>query len=91
MGRIPPKGRLAALLKQNSGIPAVRAFREQCRDMYRLGGVLGLDHWIEARFELGLITDPTAVKAAIELQGILNRIIDEAIEALTPRPAIEPS
>ena len=76
MGRIPPKGRLAVLLKQNSSIPEVRAFRQQCRDVYRLGGVLGLDHWLEARFELGLITERSAVKAAIELQGVLNRIID---------------
>ena len=77
-GKTTPRERLARLLKQSSSIPEVRAFRQQCRDVFRLGGVLGLDYWIEARRDLGLITDPLVEKAATKLQFAVGRVIDKA-------------
>ena len=47
--KTPPRERLAKILKSGSTIPALREFRQQCRDVFRLGGVMGLDHWIEAK------------------------------------------
>ena len=76
---VPAKERLAALLKQRGSQPEIRAFREQCRDVFRLGGVLGLDYWIEARRDLGLITDPLVERAATDLQLVLGRVIDQAM------------
>ena len=77
---VPAKERLAALLKQGSSIPELKDFRNQCRDVFRLGGVLGLDYWIEARRDLGLITDPLVERAATDLQLVLGRVIDQAME-----------
>ena len=81
---VPAKERLAALLKQRGSQPEIRAFREQCRDVFRLGGVLGLDYWIEARRDLGLITDPLVERAATDLQLVLGRVIDQAVANSAP-------
>ena len=82
-----PKERLAKILKQSSNIPEVKEFREQCRDVFRLGGVIGLDEWIDARRELGLLNDRYVSRAADDLQGCLGSVIDAA----TIKPHPEPS
>ena len=83
-----PKERLAKILKQGSNIPELREFREQCRDVYRLGGVVGLDEWIEARREYGLFDNSKRLmNAADDLQGAIGSVIDAA----TIKPHPEPS
>ena len=74
----PAKERLAALLKQGSSIPELKDFRDQCRDVFRLGGVIGLDEWIEARRDLGLLPTRQVERAADDLQAALGRVFDEA-------------
>ena len=87
MGRsIPPRERLAALLKQGSSIPELKDFRNQCRDVFRLGGVIGLDEWIEARRDLGLFPTRQVERAADDLQSALGRVIDEATTKPAPAP-----
>ena len=88
---VPAKERLAALLKQRGSQPEIRAFREQCRDVFRLGGVLGLDYWIEARRDLGLITDPLVERAATDLQSALGRVIDQAMANSAPSAPVSMS
>ena len=88
MGRTPPQERLARLLKQSSSIPEVRAFRQQVRDIYSMGGPLGVDNWIEARRDLGLITDPLVERAATDLQSALGRVIDQAMEKAPSKPTL---
>ena len=78
-----PQERFAKLLKQTSTLADVREFREQCRDVFRLGGIFGLDHWIEARREWKLIHDNSVLKAADDLQAAIGSVIDAA----TSRPA----
>ena len=85
MGRTPPRERLARLLKQSSSIPEVRAFRQQVRDIYSMGGPLGVDNWIEARRDLGLLSGRLVNRAADELQGAIGTLIDEATSP--PEPA----
>ena len=84
-GKTTPRERLAALLKQRGSQPEIRAFRDQARDVFRQGGPWGLDAWIEARRELGLITDPLVERAASDLQSAVGRVIDEA--TMNPSPA----
>ena len=77
--KLSPKERLAKVLKQNSNIPELAEFRIQCRDVFRLGGVLGLDEWIDARRDYGLLNHSKhLLKAADDLQGLLGSVIDEA-------------
>ena len=83
--RTPPRERLARLLKQSSSIQEVREFRQQVRDVYSMGGPLGVDHWIEARRDLGLLSGRLVNRAADELQGAIGTLIDEATRA--PEPA----
>ncbi len=79
--------RFAALLKQSSSIPEVKDFREQTRDVFRLGGAEGLDYWIDARRELGLLDDPAVSKAANGLQAAFASAINEALGPLPePKP-----
>ena len=52
--KFTPQERLAKILKQGSTIPELAAWRSQCRDVFKLGGVFGLDNFIEARRDLGL-------------------------------------
>ena len=85
MGRTPPRERLARLLKQSSSIPEVRAFRQQVHDIYSMGGPLGVDNWIEARRDLGLLSGRLVNRAADELQGAIGTLIDEATSP--PEPA----
>ena len=84
MGRTPPRERLASLLKQSSSIPEVRAFRQQVRDVYSMGGPLAVDSWIEARRELGLLVHPNVLKSADDLQGAIGSVIDEATKPASP-------
>ena len=85
-GKTTPRERLAALLKQGSSIPELKDFRNQCRDVFRLGGVMGLDHWIEARRDLGLFPTRQVERAADDLQSALGRVIDEATTKPAPAP-----
>ena len=92
MGRsIPPRERLAALLKQGSSIPELKDFRNQCRDVFRLGGVIGLDEWIEARRDLGLFPTRQVERAADDLQFALGRVIDQAMANSAPRAPVSMS
>ena len=91
MGRTPPRERLARLLKQSSSIPEVRAFRQQVRDIYSMGGPLGVDNWIEARRDLGLLVHRNVVKAADDLQGCIGSVIDEATQPSSPAAPAGPS
>ena len=81
-----PRERLAKILKAGSTIPELREFRQQCRDVFRLGGVLGLDYWIEARRNLDLLTDKAVSKAADDLQGCFGSVIDAATVEPDPKP-----
>ena len=78
--------RFAALLKASSSIPEVKDFREQSRDVFRLGGAEGLECWIEARRELGLLDNPAVDKAANGLQAAIASAINEALGPLPERP-----
>lgn len=88
---VPAKERLAALLKQGSSIPELKDFRNQCRDVFRLGGVIGLHEWIEARRDLGLITYPLVERAVTDLQSALGRVIDQAMENSAPAAPVSMS
>ena len=84
-----PKERLAYLLKQSSKIEELRHFRQQCRDVFSLGGVVGLDEWLDARRELGLLSGRLLSKAATELQLAIGRVIDEiTVKPSPPKPAL---
>ena len=79
--------RFATLLKQSSTIPEVKVFREQARDVFRLGGADGLDSWIDARRDLGLLDDPLVARAASGLQSAATSAINEALGPLPePKP-----
>ena len=52
--------------------------------MFRLGGVIGLYEWIEARRDYGLVENRDVLKAADELQGALGSAIDAA--TVKPEP-----
>lgn len=73
-----PKERLARMLKQSSSIPELKEFREQCRDVYRIGGIFGLEEWIDARREYGLLDNRYISKAADDLLGVIGSAIDAA-------------
>ena len=77
--------RFAALLKQSSTITELKHFREQARDVFRLGCAEGLECWIEARRELGLLVDPAVDRAASGLQAAVASAINEALGPL-PKP-----
>ena len=70
--------RLARLLKQSSQFSEVREFREHARDVARLGGADGLDSWIEARRDLGMLNDRNLSRAADDLQSAALKALDEA-------------
>ena len=70
--------RLARLLKQRSRFPQVAAFKAHALDVARLGGADGLDCWIEARRDLGLLNDRHLSRAADELQSAALKALDEA-------------
>ena len=81
--------RFAGLLKQTSNIPELKDFREQARDVFRLGGAEGLECWIDARRELGLLVDPAVAKAASGLQAAVASAINEALGPLPkPKPSV---
>ena len=80
---------LARLLKQGSSIPELREFRQQVRDVYSMGGALGVDNWIEARRDLGLLSGRLVNRAADELQLAIGRVIDEiTLKPSPPKPAL---
>ena len=84
---VPPKKRLAKLLQTGSTIAEVKEFRAHCRDVYQLGGVFGLDYWIDARRDLGLLQTKPLLKAANELQYAIQKMIIAAIETNSkPKP-----
>jgi len=88
-GKTTAKERLARLLKQGSSIPELREFRSQVRDVYSMGGALGVDNWIEARRDLGLLSGRLINRAADEHQLAVGRVIDEiTLKPSPPKPAL---
>ena len=88
-GKTTPKQRLACLLKQRSKIEELREFRSQARDVYSMGGALGVDNWIEARRDLGLLSGRLINRAADELQLAIGRVIDEiTVKPSPPGPSL---
>ena len=88
--KTPPKERLARILKQGSSIPELAEFRQLCRDYFRLGGVMGLYEFIDARRELNLLGEEKLVlKAADDLLGCLGSVIDAA--TVFPKPEKKPT
>ena len=79
--------RFHKLIQQSSTVPETREFRAQLRDVFRLGGVLGVVFWIEAREDLGLVVDPHTQKAAHEVAFVASTLVDQA---LTPPPKPAP-
>ena len=79
-----PRERLAKMLKSGSTIREVSYFREQCRDVYRLGGLKGLDCWIEARRDFDLIQGKALLRAADQLQALIFAVIESAM--IKPEP-----
>ena len=53
--------------------------------MFRLGGHQGLEEWIQARRELGLLDDPMVANAARELERAASTAINEALGPLPKR------
>lgn len=90
-GKTTARERLARLLKQGSSIPEVREFRSQARDVCAMGGPLGLDSWIEARRDLGLLSGRLVNRAADDLQGCICSLIEEATKPASPAPPAGPS
>ena len=82
-----PTERLAMILNSNSSLEGVKEFRVQCRDVYRLGGVFGLDHWVDARRDLGLLENPDIERVADDLQAAIGSVIDSI--TLKPQPKKE--
>ena len=82
-----PEERFHKLINASSTIPETREFRAQLRDVFQLGGVLGVAYWIEAREDLGLIVDPHTLKAAHEVAFVASTLVDLA---LTPPPKPAP-
>ena len=89
--KLTPRQRLARMLKQSSSIPELKQFREEVRTVYSLGGVMGVDSWIEARRDLGLFVHPNVVKAADDLQGCIGSVIDEATKPASPASPVGPN
>ena len=88
-GKTTARERLARLLKQGSSIPELRAFRQQIRDVHSMGGVMAVDHWIEARRDWGLLSGRLVNRAADELQLAIGRVIDEiTLKPSPPKPAL---
>ena len=85
--KIPPKQRLAAILNSNSTLEGLRDFRMQCRDVYSLGGIFGLENWVDARRDLGLLENRDVEKAADDLQACIGAVIDSL--TIKPQPKKE--
>ena len=82
--------RFAALLKQGGQTPEVREFRDHARDVFKLGGIVGLDHWLEARIELGLVDDKEVSKAMLCLHKAVSKVLTEILEPLVSPPEPKP-
>ena len=80
---LPPEERLRAMLKSSSTIRETKHFKDQARDVFSLGGAVGLVHWIDARFEFELIQDQNTIKVAEEMNRLANLWIEQV---LTPPP-----
>ena len=68
-----PRERLAELLRTRGSTPELEAFKQQLRWIARVGGGSGLEHWLDARRELGLLTDPQLERLAEALELQINR------------------
>ena len=82
--------RFAALLKQGGQTPEVRDFRDHARDVFKLGGIVGLDHWLEARIELGLADSKEGLKAMLCLHKAVSIVLNEILEPLVSSPEPKP-
>ena len=65
-----PRERLIELLRTRGSTPELEAFKQQLRWIARVGGGSGLEHWLDARRELGLV--------AVE-----SLLLDELLPVLT--------
>lgn len=83
-----PQERLAMILKQGSSIPELANFRSQARDVYSLGGVMGLYEWIEARRDWDLLHPKSVLLAADTLQFCCGSVIDAATIKPKPKPKL---
>ena len=79
--------RLTEMVNQGSKSPDTNHFKQQCRDVFGLGGAWALFDWIEARRELGLLDSPKIEKIANDLQRTAGKVIETQItKALKPKP-----
>ena len=67
-----------ASLKSQSSTEFLRSFRSQVRGVYAMGGVMAVDHWIDARRDLGLLSGRLVNRADDELQLAIGRVIEES-------------
>ena len=72
--------RIQALLKGGSSIPELAEFKDHARDVLKIGGIYGLDCWIDARTRLGLITDKAVIRAADILSNATVQVIYERVK-----------
>ena len=74
-------------LHQTSRYPEVEVFHESARDVVRLGGVPGLDAWLIARFDLGLLHQTAELKrAAADLERCTEAVDTDALAKKQPKP-----
>lgn len=79
--------RLVRQLNQTSRYSEVLEFREQARDVLRLGGVRGLDAWLMARLDLGLLDQPAELKrAAADLERCTDAVVSDALAKQQAKP-----
>lgn len=73
--------RIQALLKGGSSIPELAEFKDRARDVLKIGGIYGLDRWIDARTRLVLITDKAVIRAANNPSNVTVQVIYESVKA----------
>ena len=80
---IDPRERLRQLIfpKTNKSLPEVTEFREAAQVALRLGGINGLDEWISARLELGLIQDIAVKRLVVDITRTIGRILQQRLDA----------
>lgn len=87
-----PHERIQGLLKGGSSIPELAEFKDHARDVLKIGGIYGLDCWIDSRTKLGLIPDPSVVRLAETISNIAIQLMAERIkvkEKVSPLSAEE--
>ena len=80
--------RIQALLKGGSSIPELAEFKDRARDVLKIGGIYGLDRWIDARTRLVLITDKAVIRAANNPSNVTVQVIYESVKVRQNEHAI---